>query len=60
MEWSCGWWARRDCGHHWVESAVRGKNFAGLLALWDILFGSFDLPIGAVLSRRRIYPFRRS
>ena len=30
--------------HHTDEAQARDKNFAGLLALWDILFGTYYMP----------------
>jgi sterol desaturase/sphingolipid hydroxylase (fatty acid hydroxylase superfamily) len=30
--------------HHTDESEARDKNFAGLLPLWDILFGTYYMP----------------
>ncbi|HLZ00523.1 MAG TPA: sterol desaturase family protein [Bradyrhizobium sp.] len=30
--------------HHTDESEARDKNFAGLLPLWDILFGTYHMP----------------
>lgn len=34
--------------HRWHHSADRANlNYASLLPLWDVLFGSFDLPAGA-------------
>lgn len=32
--------------HHTDESAARDKNFAGILPLWDILFGTYYMPRG--------------
>lgn len=35
--------------HHWHHSRdarARGKNYAGFIALWDVLFGTFYLPRG--------------
>ena len=34
--------------HHTDETAARDKNFAGLLPLWDILFGTYHMPKGEV------------
>jgi Fatty acid hydroxylase superfamily len=31
--------------HHTGEAEARDKNFAGLLPLWDILFGTYYMPI---------------
>lgn len=31
-------------GHHTGEAKARAKNFAGLLPLWDILFGTYYMP----------------
>ena len=36
--------------HHTDETAARDKNFAGLLPLWDILFGTYHMPHGQVPS----------
>lgn len=33
--------------HHSAHSESRGKNFAGLFPLWDILFGTFYMPSAA-------------
>ena len=33
--------------HHTDETAARDKNFAGLLPVWDILFGTYYMPAGA-------------
>ena len=30
--------------HHTSEEEARDKNFAGLLPLWDILFGTYYMP----------------
>jgi sterol desaturase/sphingolipid hydroxylase (fatty acid hydroxylase superfamily) len=30
--------------HHTDEVEARDKNFAGLLPLWDILFGTYHMP----------------
>lgn len=32
--------------HHTNETQARDKNFAGLLPLWDILFGTYHMPRG--------------
>jgi sterol desaturase/sphingolipid hydroxylase (fatty acid hydroxylase superfamily) len=32
--------------HHTDETAARDKNFAGLLPVWDILFGTYHMPRG--------------
>ncbi len=32
--------------HHTRECAGQGRNFAGFLPLWDLLFGTFHLPAG--------------
>jgi sterol desaturase/sphingolipid hydroxylase (fatty acid hydroxylase superfamily) len=61
--------------HHWHHSAEReayDKNFASLLAWWDVLFGTLHLPLGRQPQhygiedrvprswpKRMIYPFRR-
>ena len=34
--------------HHTKEDEALDKNFAGLLPLWDILFGTFYMPAGKV------------
>jgi sterol desaturase/sphingolipid hydroxylase (fatty acid hydroxylase superfamily) len=31
--------------HHTGEAEARDKNFAGQLPLWDILFGTYYMPI---------------
>lgn len=31
--------------HHAADEAGRDKNFAGLLPLWDLIFGTFHLPV---------------
>jgi sterol desaturase/sphingolipid hydroxylase (fatty acid hydroxylase superfamily) len=59
--------------HHTDESEARDRNFAGLLPLWDIVFGTYYMPHGKVPSRfgtdtavpqgligQLIFPFRRS
>jgi len=59
--------------HHTSADEGQDKNFAGLLPLWDLLFGSFympsgsqaehfgagDEPVPAGLWRQLAYPFRR-
>jgi sterol desaturase/sphingolipid hydroxylase (fatty acid hydroxylase superfamily) len=59
--------------HHTTEREGIDKNFAGLLPLWDLLFGSFYMPkdrlpmefgvlgekIPGGLHRQLVYPFRR-
>lgn len=59
--------------HHTTEAEGLDKNFAGLLPLWDLLFGTFYLPTGRVPTTFGIlgtqvpdgfwqqlsYPFRR-
>jgi sterol desaturase/sphingolipid hydroxylase (fatty acid hydroxylase superfamily) len=58
--------------HHTDEAHARDKNFAGLLPLWDILFGTYHMPRGVVPTRfgtetpvpagllgQMIFPFRR-
>lgn len=32
--------------HHENAPAARGKNLSGILPLWDILFGTFYMPVG--------------
>ncbi len=32
--------------HHACEDEGRARNFAGFLPLWDVLFGTFDMPAG--------------
>ena len=32
--------------HHAADREAWGKNFAGLFAFWDILFGTYHLPVG--------------
>jgi sterol desaturase/sphingolipid hydroxylase (fatty acid hydroxylase superfamily) len=58
--------------HHADEAAARDRNFAGLLPLWDWLFGTFYLPRGVQPQRfgaqggnvpdgwlaQQLYPFR--
>ncbi len=57
--------------HHTSEADGRDKNFAGLLPLWDILFGTYYMPKARVptvfgtdtavppgLMRQLIFPFR--
>ncbi|HXQ52045.1 MAG TPA: sterol desaturase family protein [Stellaceae bacterium] len=57
--------------HHALEDDGRDRNFAGLLPLWDLLFGTFDMPRGAAPARfgtaspvpqgmigQMLYPFR--
>lgn len=36
--------------HHAADRAARGKNFAGLFAFFDVLFGTYHLPEGVVPS----------
>jgi sterol desaturase/sphingolipid hydroxylase (fatty acid hydroxylase superfamily) len=58
--------------HHTSEAEARDKNFAGLLPLWDILFGTYhmprervpehfgtDTPVPAGLLGQMLFPFRR-
>jgi len=59
--------------HHTSDAEGRDKNFAGLLPLWDLLFGTYYMPAGrapsefgageepvpAGLWRQLAYPFRR-
>ena len=58
--------------HHTDEAAARDKNFAGLLPLWDILFGTYHMPAGQRPERfgtqtpvpdsligQMVFPFRR-
>ncbi len=57
--------------HHTSEAEGRDKNFAGVLPLWDILFGTYympkdrapirfgaDLPVPAGLVGQLLFPFR--
>ncbi len=37
--------------HHTSEAEGRDKNFAGLLPLWDLLFGTFHMPAGVTPKR---------
>jgi sterol desaturase/sphingolipid hydroxylase (fatty acid hydroxylase superfamily) len=37
--------------HHTDETEARDRNFAGLLPLWDILFGTYYMPAGKLPSR---------
>jgi sterol desaturase/sphingolipid hydroxylase (fatty acid hydroxylase superfamily) len=59
--------------HHTDELAARDKNFAGLLPVWDILFGTYYMPRGERPARfgtaapvptgligQLIFPFRRT
>jgi sterol desaturase/sphingolipid hydroxylase (fatty acid hydroxylase superfamily) len=58
--------------HHTDEANARDKNFAGLLPLWDILFGTYHMPkdqlphqfgtaspVPAGLIGQILFPFRR-
>jgi len=58
--------------HHTDEAQARDKNFAGLLPVWDILFGTYYMPkdklpmvfgtqspVPEGLPGQLIYPFRR-
>lgn len=58
--------------HHTDEANARDKNFAGLLPLWDVLFGTYYMPkdripeqfgtvspVPAGLIGQMLYPFRR-
>ena len=58
--------------HHTDEANARDKNFAGLLPLWDVLFGTYYMPpdrlpgqfgttspVPAGLVGQILYPFRR-
>lgn len=58
--------------HHTDESRARDKNFAGLLPLWDILFGTYympkqqrpssfgtETPVPAGLIGQMAFPFRK-
>ncbi len=59
--------------HHTDEANARDKNFAGLLPLWDILFGTYYMPrdrvpqqfgtaspVPAGLIGQMLFPFRRA
>jgi sterol desaturase/sphingolipid hydroxylase (fatty acid hydroxylase superfamily) len=58
--------------HHSVEPAARDKNFAGLLPVWDLLFGTYycprhqpaefgaDTPVPSGFFAQLAYPFRRA
>ena len=59
--------------HHTDEANARDKNFAGLLPLWDILFGTYYMPrdrapqqfgtatpVPAGLVGQMLFPFRRN
>ena len=59
--------------HHTDETEARDKNFAGLLPLWDILFGTYYMPreqlptsfgtatpVPTGLIGQIIFPFRRT
>ena len=58
--------------HHTDEANARDKNFAGLLPLWDVLFGTYYMPrdrvplafgtstpVPAGLVGQMLFPFRR-
>ena len=58
--------------HHTTEAEARDKNFAGLLPLWDIVFGTYymprekmprrfgtDAPVPPGFFGQMAYPFRR-
>jgi sterol desaturase/sphingolipid hydroxylase (fatty acid hydroxylase superfamily) len=58
--------------HHTDETAARDKNFAGILPLWDILFGTYYMPrdklpasfgtgtpVPAGLIGQLLFPFRK-
>ena len=58
--------------HHTSEAEGLDKNFAGLLPLWDILFGTYymprdrapalfgtDTPVPTGLVGQLLFPFRR-
>ena len=59
--------------HHTDEAHARDKNFAGLLPLWDIVFGTYHMPrdrvperfgttspVPAGLIGQLLFPFRRT
>lgn len=59
--------------HHSDEASARGRNFAGLLPLWDVVFGTYHMPANRVpasfgafppvpegLLVHMLHPFRRS
>lgn len=60
--------------HHTSEEAGRDRNFAGLLPVWDVIFGTYYMPAGETPERfgvaegdvpqsflgQMMYPFRRS
>ena len=60
--------------HHAADVAGPGKNFAGLFPVWDLLFGTFHMPVGEHPERYGVhgeappagvlaqlaYPFRRT
>jgi sterol desaturase/sphingolipid hydroxylase (fatty acid hydroxylase superfamily) len=59
--------------HHTDETAARDKNFAGLLPMWDVLFGTYHMPrderpasfgtatpVPAGLVGQMVFPFRKS
>jgi sterol desaturase/sphingolipid hydroxylase (fatty acid hydroxylase superfamily) len=59
--------------HHTDEAEARDKNFAGLLPLWDILFGTYYMPraqrptrfgtltpVPRGLFGQLVFPFRRA
>lgn len=60
--------------HHAADREAWDKNFAGLFAFWDVLFGTYHLPVGrlpealgapsepvpARFLAQLVYPFRRA
>ncbi len=59
--------------HHTDETAARDKNFAGILPVWDIFFGTYYMPAGKLpasfgtrtpvpesLPGQLAYPFRKN
>jgi len=41
--------------HHTSESEGLDKNFAGMLPIWDMLFGTFYMPKGKVPTEFGVY-----
>jgi sterol desaturase/sphingolipid hydroxylase (fatty acid hydroxylase superfamily) len=78
VDWDWGplrWVIASPCFHRWHhtdEAHARDKNFAGLLPLWDILFGTYYMPrdlaphsfgtatpVPANLIGQMVFPFKR-
>ena len=79
LDWDWGplrWLLVSPCFHRWHhtdEQIARVKNFAGLLPLWDLLFGTYYMPrdrrphgfgtstpVPPGLLGQLLYPFRRN